>query len=65
MKTIVESGPRLGLLVHHTEGERKFAYDRKSSIGRLDRALDSAEAKGCLVVDMKNDWKRAFLLEKE
>jgi hypothetical protein len=29
-------------LVHHTDAEREYAYDRDSSIGRLDKALDEA-----------------------
>jgi hypothetical protein len=53
-------GPRLALLVHHTDAEREWAYDRKSSIGTLDRALDEALAKHWVVVDMKRDWKRIF-----
>jgi len=50
-------GLRYGLLVHHTDAEREWAYDRKSHIGRLDKALDEAEEKGWTVVDMKRDWK--------
>ena len=46
-----------GLCVHHTDAEREWAYDRKSHIGRLDKALDEANAKGWTVVSMKNDWK--------
>jgi phosphoserine phosphatase len=42
-------------------GEREWAYDRQSPIGRLDKALDEAKAKGWIVVDMKKDWKRIFL----
>jgi phosphoglycolate phosphatase-like HAD superfamily hydrolase len=53
-------GPRFGLIVHHTDAEREYAYDRDSSIGRLDKALDDAPAKGWVVVDMKNDWKEIF-----
>jgi len=49
--------PRFALYVHHTDIEREWAYDRKSSIGRLDKGLDEAEAKGWTVVDMKRDWK--------
>ncbi len=48
------------LYVHHTDSDREWAYDRKSSIGRLDKGLDEAAAKGWTVVDMKNDWKRVF-----
>jgi hypothetical protein len=53
-------GPRLGLIVHHDDGEREFAYDRKSSIGRLDRALDEAGSRDWLVVSMKSDWTRVY-----
>ena len=58
--TAAGSGARLMLIVHHTDGEREWAYDRKSSIGRLDKALDEAKAKNWLVADMKKDWKRVF-----
>jgi hypothetical protein len=53
-------GPRLGLIVHHTDGEREYAYDRESSVGRLKTALDEATPRGWLVVDMKSDWKVVF-----
>ncbi len=53
-------GPRLALIVHHTDGERETAYDRNSSIGKLDKALDEATARNWVVVDMKRDWKRVF-----
>jgi hypothetical protein len=53
-------GVRFALLVHHTDAEREWAYDRTSSIGRLDKALDVAVAEGWTVVDMKNDWKTIF-----
>ncbi|MEM9760774.1 MAG: HAD family hydrolase [Pseudomonadota bacterium] len=58
--TTTGSGPRLGVLIHHTDGKREWAYDRESSIGRLDRGLDSAEENGWVVVDMKADWRRVF-----
>jgi phosphoglycolate phosphatase-like HAD superfamily hydrolase len=51
---------RLGALIHHTDDEREYAYDRDSHIGRLDKALDVAEESGWLVVDMKRDWKVVF-----
>ena len=54
------SGPRFALLVHHTDAEREWAYDRKSFIGHLDKALDEANAKGWTVADMKNDWNTIF-----
>jgi len=58
--TTAGSGPRLALLVHHTDAVREYAYDRTSTFGRLDKALDEARAKGWIVVDMKNDWKTIF-----
>jgi hypothetical protein len=53
-------GVRFALLVHHTDAVREWAYDRQSSIGHLDKALDAAQAEGWTVVDMKNDWKTIF-----
>jgi hypothetical protein len=58
--TTMAEGPRFGMIVHHTDAEREFAYDRESSVGRLDKALDAAPSAGWLVVDMKNDWNRIF-----
>ena len=52
-------------ILHHTDAEREWAYDRYSGIGRLDKALDEAEARGWTVVDMKKDWKRVFSFESE
>jgi len=48
------------LYVHHTDAQREWAYDRKSSIGRLDKGLDEAKARGWAVVDMKQDWRIIF-----
>ena len=56
-------GPRFLLLVHHTDAEREWAYDRQSPVGRLDKALDEAQQRGWTVVDMKADWKRIFPFE--
>jgi phosphoglycolate phosphatase-like HAD superfamily hydrolase len=53
-------GVRFALIVHHTDAEREWAYDRTSSMGRLDKALDAAQAAGWTVVDIKNDWKTVF-----
>ena len=58
--TVGGSGPRLALIVRHTDAEREWAYDRKSRLGKLDKALDEATAKGWTVVDMKRDWKTVF-----
>jgi hypothetical protein len=55
--TAAGPGARLALYVHHTDAEREWAYDRESSVGRLDKGLDEARAKGWTVVDMKQDWK--------
>jgi hypothetical protein len=54
------SGPHFGLIVHHTDAEREWAYDRTSQVGKLDKALDTAPVAGWTVVDMKNDWKTIF-----
>jgi phosphoserine phosphatase len=62
--TAAGKGARFCLYVHHTDAKREFAYDRKSSIGRLDKGLDEAQAKGWTVVDMKNDWKIIYPFEK-
>ena len=58
--TAAGDGARFMLLVHHTDAEREYAYDRQSKFGKLDTALDEANAKGWTVVDMKNDWKVIF-----
>ena len=58
------TGARLCLYVHHTDGDREWAYDRQSSIGRLDKGLDEAKARGWTVVSMKDDWKRVFAFEQ-
>ena len=58
--TTAGAGPRFALIVHHTDAEREWAYDRKSHIGKLDKALDEAQARGWTVVDMKRDWKTVF-----
>ncbi len=58
--TTAGSGARFALYVHHTDADREWAYDRKSHIGKLDKGLDEAAAKGWTVVDMKNDWKKIF-----
>jgi hypothetical protein len=62
--TAAGRGPRLCLIVHHTDGAREWAYDRDSPIGRLDKGLQEARAQGWTVVSMKDDWKRIFPFEK-
>ena len=58
--TAAGEGPRLMLLVHHTDAEREWAYDPRSSIQRFDKALDEAQRRSWTVVDMKKDWKKVF-----
>jgi phosphoglycolate phosphatase-like HAD superfamily hydrolase len=58
--TAAGEGPRFCLIVHHTDAEREWAYDRASHIGKLDKGLDEAKTKGWTVVDMKADWKTIF-----
>jgi hypothetical protein len=58
--TAAGSGPRFMGIVHHTDAEREWAYDRKSHVGKLDKALDEARARGWTVVDMKRDWNTIF-----
>jgi hypothetical protein len=54
------SGARFMGLVHHTDAEREWAYDRDSASGRLDKGLGEAQARGWTLVDMKNEWKNVF-----
>jgi phosphoglycolate phosphatase-like HAD superfamily hydrolase len=61
--TTAVSGARFAGIVHHTDAEREYAYDRQSKIGKLDKALDEGTAKGWTVVDMKRDWKKVFAFE--
>jgi phosphoserine phosphatase len=61
--TAAGGGPRLAAIVRHTDGEREWAYDRASKVGRLDRALEEAQSRGWTVVDMRRDWRRVFAFE--
>jgi len=61
--TMAGPGSRFALIVHHTDADREWAYDRESHIGRLDKALDEANASSWTVVDMKRDWKRIYPFE--
>lgn len=56
--TAAGPGPRLCLIVHHTDGKREWAYDRESQVGRLDKALSEAEVRDWIVVDMEREWKK-------
>jgi phosphoglycolate phosphatase-like HAD superfamily hydrolase len=63
--TAAGSGPSFCLYVHHDDSEREWAYDRQSSVGRLDKGLDEARLRGWTVVSMKSDWKRIFAFEND
>ncbi|MGH7937782.1 MAG: haloacid dehalogenase-like hydrolase, partial [Bryobacteraceae bacterium] len=58
--TTTGAGPRFGMIIHHTDAAREWAYDRKSTFGKLDRGLDEGPKRGWTIVDMKNDWKTIF-----
>jgi phosphoglycolate phosphatase-like HAD superfamily hydrolase len=58
--TTSAKGPRLGVIVHHTDAEREWAYDRETHVGQLVRALDEGPRRGWLIVDMKSDWKVVY-----
>ncbi len=58
--TTAGDGPRFGLLVHHTDADREWAYDRESHVGQLDIGLDEAGKRGWVLVDMKKDWNAIY-----
>jgi hypothetical protein len=58
------AGPRLAMIVHHTDVVREYAYDRQSKFGKLDKALDEADRGNWLLVDMKSDWKKIYPFDK-
>jgi phosphoserine phosphatase len=58
--TTSASDARLGLILHHDDADREWAYDRESSVGRLARGLDEATKRGWVIVSMKNDWRQIF-----
>jgi len=58
--TTAGAGRRLGLILHHDDGEREYAYDRESHVGRLSKGLDDAGSKGWVLVSMKRDWGQVF-----
>ncbi len=59
--TMAGNGKRLAVFIHHTDGEREWAYDRDSTIGRFDEGLDEAKQQNWVVVDMAKEWKTIFL----
>ena len=62
--TAAGSGARLAAFIHHTDADREWAYDRASAIGRFDKGLDEAKARGWTVVDMKTDWRAIYPFQK-
>ncbi len=62
--TSTGSSPRFGLIVHHTDSVREYAYDRHSGLAKLDKGLDDAGKYHWLVVDMKTDWKKIYPFDK-
>ncbi|HMO45991.1 MAG TPA: HAD family hydrolase [Rubrivivax sp.] len=58
--TTTGAGLRLGMIVHHDDAAREYAYDRESHAGRLDKGLDQYRAAGWTLISMKNDWKTIF-----
>jgi hypothetical protein len=63
--TAAGKGARFMGLVRHTDGDREYAYDRTSRVGKLDKALDEAQRRGWTVVDMKADWKVVYVFEPQ
>ena len=61
--TTAGDGPRFAGIVHHTDAEREWAYDRQSHIGKLDKALDEGTTKGWTIIDMKKDWNMVFAFQ--
>lgn len=59
------AGPRFVALIHHTDADREYAYDRHSRFGKLDKALDEAQRQRWLIIDMKHDWQRIFSGDEE
>jgi hypothetical protein len=62
--TAAGPGPRLAVLIHHTDAEREWAYDRASKVGHLDKALDEAHARGWPVVSMRDDWRTLYVTNR-
>lgn len=58
--TTAGAGPRFGMLLHHTDAAREFAYDRDGHIGVLNRGLDEGPGRGWTIIDMARDWARVF-----
>lgn len=63
--TTIGRKPSFGLIVHHTDEEREYAYDEKpKSSGKLIEGLKEAPTRSWTVVDMKRDWNRVFRFDQ-
>jgi phosphoglycolate phosphatase-like HAD superfamily hydrolase len=62
--TAAGAGARFMGIVHHTDADREYAYDRASKVGKLDKALDEGTSRGWTIADMKLDWKRVFAFQQ-
>lgn len=58
--TMAGDGPRFAMILHHTDAEREFAYDRESHVGRLERGLDEGPDRGWVIIDMAQDWEQVW-----
>lgn len=63
--TMAGDGARLGMIIHHDDAEREFAYDRMSAAGRANRVLDEASQRGLKLISMKDDWRRVYPFEDQ
>ncbi|MBS0290320.1 MAG: haloacid dehalogenase-like hydrolase [Proteobacteria bacterium] len=54
------TGPKLAMIVHHTDAQREYKYDRDTMVGKLDKALDAAKTHGWVLINMKEDWKHIW-----
>ncbi|MGD9592476.1 MAG: HAD family hydrolase [Candidatus Berkiella sp.] len=61
--TTAGDGARLGMLVHHDDDKREYAYNKNTSFGKLDKAKEDAKRQGWHLINMKEDWKRIFSFE--
>jgi hypothetical protein len=61
--TTAKGYPRFGIIIHHTDSDREWSYDRNSHIGKLEKGLDDAAEYNWVIIDMKKDWKKIFPFE--
>jgi len=56
---------RFAAFVWHTDAAREYAYDRATSVGRLNQGLDLAPQLGWTLISMKDDWKVVFPFDRK